>query len=758
MRGHIKLGAVGALRDYMLVDVRQYLEALANQMAAQIGGGAGDYNDLQSWGAWVMDDWRAGSGKKDAEAGGFLFSTTETRYPNQMFLPRHLHFEMTDAASLYALDASTVTGTATVGTGQTKEKWAVQIGGGSLRGLSAIWIYLSNDGAAYTIRLSDDTAGAPGTSIATATVTTNTDRPGYGWYKTTAISQSITSAAYWISLEPTTTGIVPIVGNDHAGTAPTAAYYNGSSWVSTTDYFGLLLNTEAYADDNAVPRGAVQVAEFNDELYSVSATATRPYKRDEGTAPGWVTSVATTVRGTQVFALGDLLYFANPLLSVANLMNASETVTSFSLPSGGTGEVAYYALWGGLLWAAQNGSVYYTNIPGADGADWTGPIDVGFTGEVITGIAGLGDYLYVATEKELVYVGYGDEVRGVTTWGSPSADMGKGMIHYQGSLYIPNQEALLRWDGSNMLPMGIDLGEGLPDEYQGNVAALAANNNWLLMGVNPRSTTSNPTVWAHNGQGWHHIAMLPPSMNISCLYYRRSNQRLYVGTDTGHVFSLYLPDVAGVVDNTEPEYTPVGWLETDWWYGGLREVRKDMESVFLLGENLAAAKSIKVYWKDDESTDWELLGTATADRTELRWNDYDTRPNTRQLKLGFLMQTDNPGVTPVLRAVRVKYHAMVMDWERFRLPIQVSDAQMMVDDDINPYTALQQWTQLKALSKQVPPCIFENPFGIQYEVKIVDASFQIDRYEWLPLEGRASISGVYHVTVEQVTQNEYTGS
>jgi len=750
MRGHIRLGAVGALRDYMLVDIRQYLESTANQMAAQIGGGAGDYNDLQSWAAWVMDDWRAGSGKKDAESGGFLFATTETRYPNQMFLPRHLHLEMKDAGNVYALDASTVTGEETIGTGQTKQKWAMRIGGGTGQACTTAWVYLKNDGATYTVRLSGETSSAPGTSLQTDSITTSTDRPGYSWYKASWSSQSITSTNYWISLEPSTTGIVPKVAGDHA--TPTSKYYDGAAWQSTTDYFGLILNPLAY--DDAVPSDSSQIAEFNDQLYVVGDGLI--YKRD-ASAPGWNNS-AGSAAGTQLLALGDYLYIANNVASDApSNMATDETTANFFVPGTG-GEVAYLALWGGLLWAAYGNNVWYTDLPAADGADWTGPIEVSHPGVTITGIAGQGDYLYVATTDELLYIGYGDQVLGVSVWGSPSPVMGRGMAHYQGSLYIPNQEALIRWDGANMLPMGPDLGEGLPDEYQGNIAAVTANNNWLMVGIDPRSAESSATVWAHNGQGWHYITMLPPAMTISCLYYRRSNQRLYIGTDTGLIFSVYLPDVAGVIDTTEPEYAPIGWFETDWWYGGLREVQKDMESVYILGENLTATQKISVYWQDDESTTWELLGTATGDRTELRWSDYDTRPNTRGLRLGFLLQTNDAALSPMLRAVRVKYHSMVTDWERFRLPIQVSDQQMMVDDDLNIYTGKQQWTHIRALTKQVPPVIFEDPFGVQLEVKIVDASFQMDRYDYINNEGQARISGVYHVTVEQVTQDEYAGA
>lgn len=748
MRGHIKLGAVNALRDYMLMDYRQYLESTANQMAAQIGGGAGDYNDLQSWAAWVMDDWRAGVGKKDAEAGGFLFATAETRYPNQARLPRHLALEMSDAGFVADCDAAIVSSEITIGTGQTYQKWAMQLTGGAGQSVTAIWVYLKNNGQTFTVRLSGNTAGAPGTSIATCTVTTTTTRPGYSWYKTSTISQAITSAAYWLSLEVASTGTLPLLSDTVGG--PSAAYWDGAAWQTTTDIFGVLLNPLAY--DDAVPADNTQVVEFNGELYAIGANAPNIYKRDTGTAPGW-TSAAGSVTATQAFALGDYLYLAkDSATDTPSNMDTSETITSFVVPGTG-GEVAYFAMWGGLLWSAYGNHVWYTDTPAADGAQWTGPIEVAHAGVTITGIAGLGDYLYVATSDDLAYIGYGDEVRGVTVWGSPSPDMGKGMLHYQGSLFIPNQEALLRWDGSNMLPMGVDLGEGLPDDYQGNVAALTANNNWLLMGIDPRNSSSSATLWAYNGQGWHHIATLPPTINISSLYYRRTDQRLYIGCDTGHVFSLYLPDVAGVVDTTEPEYAPVGWLETDWWFGGLREVAKDIESIYILGETMSANQTIKVYWQDDDSAGWELLGTATADRQEIRWSDYSTRPNTRALKLGFLLQTTTPSSTPVLRAVRLKYHAMVTDWSRWRIPVQVSDDQMMLDDDINIYTATQQRAHIKALTKQVQPVIFEDMDGTQYEVKIVDASFQLDKYEYI--EGNPYISGVYHVTAEQVTQDEY---
>ncbi|WP_230677640.1 hypothetical protein, partial [Streptococcus pneumoniae] len=75
-----------------------------------------------------------------------------------------------------------------------------------------------------------------------------------------------------------------------------------------------------------------------------------------------------------------------------------------------------------------------------------------------------------------------------------------------------------------------------------------------------------------------------------------------------------------------------GWLETDWFFGGLYEIYKDFESVYISGDNLSSSLYAQVYWKDDDSTGWELLGTCTSPRTELRWSNYATRPASRQIK------------------------------------------------------------------------------------------------------------------------------
>lgn len=747
MPGHIALGNVGALRDYMILDTNLYSKAPANQFAAKLATGAGDYDDLQNWSYWVMDDWQSGVGKKDAEGGGFLYGETETRYPEQMLLSRHLHLEMADNYT----DASSVSGETTVGTTATKQKWARILFGDAGRSLDTVWVYLKNDGETFTVRLSADGESGPGTSLASTTITTDATTPGYAWYKATLTDTAITDSIYWISLEHASSASVPKVGTDHGGVS--FKYYDGAVWQSTGDAFGVFFNTEAYG---AVPLDNAQVVEFNNELYVIGYNNPTIYKRDDAAATGW-TAAAGSVTGTQLLSLGDLLYIAlDESTGIPSYMDTSETITNFFVPDDANGEVAHLANYGGFLWAGYGPNVFYTSTPGADGSpDWTGPIVIGLAGEKVTGLAGQGDYMYVATEKELVYVGFADEVLGVSVWGSPSPHNGKGMLHYQGQLFIPVQESLIRFDGTSILPVGIDLGEGLPGDRQGNVAALTSTNNWLLMGVNPRNAnTVGGGVWAFNGQGWHHIATLPPGISISSLYYRRSNQRLYIGCDTGHVFSLYLTDVAQVVDTTEPEFAPVGWVETDWFFGGLKEIEKDFESVYVSGEDCTANQYVDVYWRDDESTEWEYLGRVDDNRVELRWSDYSTRPKSRQLKLGLLMRTTAANASPLIRAIRIKYHPMVSDWFRWSFPILVSDNQQELGGGKSTYNAYQKRTHLDGLITQVPPFIFRDMDDIEYEVKVMGAQIQHEGVELI--NGVKVFDSVYNITIEAIRNGIYT--
>ena len=179
------------------------------------------------------------------------------------------------------------------------------------------------------------------------------------------------------------------------------------------------------------------------------------------------------------------------------------------------------------------------------------------------------------------------------------------------------------------------------------------------------------------------------------------------------------------------------------------EIYKDFESVYISGDNLSSSLYAQVYWKDDDSTDWELLGTCTSPRTELRWSDYTTRPSSRQIKIGIALYSKTAGATPVIRAIRVKFMTMVMDRYRWSIPIEVSDNQQFPDQAFNNFNAYQMRRHLDSMIKSVPPVIFVDVDGLAYEVKVLSASEQVDKWELI--DGQPVVMYTYNMTIEQAT-------
>jgi hypothetical protein len=271
------------------------------------------------------------------------------------------------------------------------------------------------------------------------------------------------------------------------------------------------------------------------------------------------------------------------------------------------------------------------------------------------------------------------------------------------------------------------------------------------------TTSSDPaSVWAFTQQGWHHMATLPPGFGIRSMYYDRVRSRLWVSSDAWAVFYIHAPDWAlNPYNDSTSTFMPHGWLEIARVYGGLRELRKDWESVRLFGEFTATGQDVTVYWQDAGTTTWTSLGTVTADAQELRWSDYSTRPSGRWLRLAFLLATDDPTETPKIEAVSTKLLPMVTDREAWNLAIAISDDQQMVDGDINPYTASEMISHLRGLVQQVPPFIFEDVDGTQYEVKAQGSARNVTQYEWLDASQTKRIMWVYEIAVEQVTSGTY---
>lgn len=768
MSGHIKLGEPGDLRDYLLINPKQRQRSLANPMAAKLAVGAGGYDDLQNWGAWLMENWEAGVGKKEATEEGMLYSELDTRFRQQLILPPQYDIcqaYLSTGQSLIANEFDGLSSTITVSATGAIRKIAVKFtkAGSYTRGNST-YILLSGGQVAtltgttvtatqvqadiYTYVSTTPTAG---TLKATGTAYLTGDPNMYWCRFDHSGNTSFSAADYWLVLstyggESFTLPVESVVSSSNQ------RVYDGTSWANSEYQFYYQIGVT----ESGKTAGAVKMINCVNDTGAQTAYALGANWLNRWQTTGVFTS-AKTVSATCVdmVTFGDVLYIGR---GASDMYKFTPSSGSLSTLSGKKASVL--TTWNGYLWRAHENDVWYST----DGSTWVGPLQIGPDGFSVRGMAGLGDDMYCSTDEGLYRVGMGDLVFGVTRWNSENSLNGKNMIHHQGSIFIPVGQDLFQYGGAEVLSVGPNKEEGLPFTKQGNITALISHNYWLIAACSPTTASGYrwPTVWAWNGQGWHFIARIPSNCTVQSLCWDTTpidgtwaGSYLWVGTSQ-EIIKIKMPDPHPnpYLSNTK-KYFSAGYMETNWFTGGLKEIQKDVESVYAAGENLSSTRYADVYWQDDDSTSWEYLGRVTSNRQELRWSDYDTRPNTRQIKLSMVLVSNDDDSTPLISAIRVKFMSMVSDRWRWNLPVLISTQQQMLDGEVRIETAAQLRTHLDSMITSVPPVIFEDVDSVQYEVKVLSASEQIDKYEYN--NGDIQIDSVYALQLEQVTTGAYTG-
>jgi len=201
-----------------------------------------------------------------------------------------------------------------------------------------------------------------------------------------------------------------------------------------------------------------------------------------------------------------------------------------------------------------------------------------------------------------------------------------------------------------------------------------------------------------------------------------------------------------------------GWYEQDRFYGGHITLDKDFDGIYFDTEDMTSG-TIYAYWKDQDSTEWELLGNGTENDFRLRWDiDGTTRPNSKWIRIGFLFRTDDEEYTPILRAHSTRFHTMVADRWRWTLQIAVNgnevQKQEKADGTMSSWTGAEMKTHLETLLRQTPPLVYEDIDGIQYEAKVTHAGRSI-----LKAESRnegIEFQYIYNVVLDQVTSSTYS--
>lgn len=766
--GHVKLDA----KDYVLKDVNNYSMTPANQMAVKLGTGAGNYDDLENWAAWLMDDWAAGAGQKRGDDPGFDFATADTRFGGQIILPPLAYnlCQPWDTATRF-FPESYVSNTLIVDdTTSPYVAWktlpavanATQYGHNM-----AIMLWPLEEGTVVVLTpgYRNDGTGAFTWSASLTAITCNAYN-GFYQLAGTTVAVPAGSTGYY-KLQVTNGSIfLPTITTDQDSVLLTSA--NGTTWASstanrypwitrTTSTFTLASNTGMMLSW----AGTVYFATHDRQLLSWTSSG------------GWtqlsaVHGVSGAMPCAMVVVDGVIwtAYTGSTTLYKWNIAGASTSNSVLSTT----------ALWvKDYIYRADGNDLYYT----ADGTTWVSLGAVGANGSLIRDICNLAGETYIATDDGLYVLAPGEFIVPISEW--PTRKLGTTntatkiypsnpirMVNWQGSIYIAMANTLYRFDqGGSLINLSLTLNTALPTDWQGKIVSLGSSAFFLYAGVSTDSTNGTITdpdidtgfssVWAYNGQGWHCVMQLPRGVKpTTCpIEVETVGNRILVMTNSG-IMTAELPDSLAnpYEDARDLPFAPTSYIEFEWFDGGLREVRKDFESVYIAGEGFSATTFAYVLWKDDDSTAWELLGSVSANNTELRWSNSATRPNTKRLKLRIEPYNvgSNPYTSPRIDAIRVKYAPMVSDRWRWQFPIIVADNQVMMDGSLNVQTAAQMVTSLNGLIQRVAPFTFVDVDNTSYTVKVTSATKQVLEMEQLP-SGTRIFTYIYNLTVEQVDSN-----
>lgn len=772
MAGHIKLGDKLAQRDYILEDPRRYRKTLANQMAAKIGQGAGEYTDFQNWSYWVQDSWRSGVGRIDPDDGGFYFSTSDTRYNSRVMLPPIV--TPTGRKSVDDSDANfntpgSVSHTLDVD-GTTHDKVAIPYQADGT--VTELWVmvqvgYGEPEPDCYVY----SGASEPTTQVATGTLSQITQAKGYEWVRVSVDSHTASSGTqYWLVMDAVTGDSFTLpLSNQTAGTGGLMTYAD-STWSNYTvggeSLYGFVMAP--------VPgMGSMTAAvEFNSTIYAGDSSGDL-WKWDSAN------DVWTQVGTTLDAGVTDMERWMGSLWVAVGPDDNAYKVTTGDVVTQQSWAAQYFAVGFGYLWRSLNNGVYYDNAD--DLSSWSTEVVVGSSDYTIRGLAPLEDDMYVSTDQALWRIGAGDYVYGVGLWGYYDATNGKGMINHQGSIYAPQGNVVWRVNANTPMLNIWSREEPLPSSMAGTVVAMAGSNRELFALIHPSEAQGSPSLWSWNAEGWHFVAQLPPGTGAGTLVYDANTECVWVFDRTGHAWNVRVPlNIPTPQQDGSARFMPTSWMETGIFYGNLKEITKDFDSVTVLGENISTANNVEIWYRTQESTlsslvdeggtvietedgdtlaievnAWSYLGKITESGQRLRWTDYDVRPQSKDLSVAIKLVSTDEDVTPVVRAIVVRYHPVIADRWRWRLPIVVSAGQQMLDGSVNDYTYTQQTAHLDTMAKRIQPIIYTDIDGVDYEVKVVVASSTVLKYEWI--NGKPDIQSLYDVTLEQVTDEVYSG-
>jgi hypothetical protein len=747
---------------------------------------SGEYDEVDSWNEYIQEDWTMGVGRVDPTAGGFLYGEAETRVPGQVLLPAGFRqvdmnpmYDTADPVDVWHFMPEDVDRELILGAGG-KSMYAIPVNlppGANFPMESRFWFYAEIPDAAsrVSVKIYNNIASAPGAVL----LDLGYLQPPWGnepgqppvkmWHCISVQLSGLTPGLRWIVLEidnPTKT--VKVGASTKTDARRTAKSSNdGSSW--SNENIGILFAT----DFGRVNQGGLSSPKgsgffrHGGHFFFYSGEEIRWYNVGNAAyGPRWddaiIGATPPNLNPANAVVMFDKIWFSNSAFVFhvgESFSPGSPALTVIEVNPGGEG-ATLFAKHGPYLYRAVGHKLYYT----ADGTTWTQAFEVGTAGFPITGMAGMGDSLYVGTSEALYRFAPGNFVEGVTTWGSLDETNGRFMLNHRGSLYmLANGRVANFTPDGRLMDIWISRDDDMVAWRTGAVRGLSSMNNWLIAHVSggfhdgssstPTEPFGTPSLWAFQDASWHHIGNLPvegrsfeyhsPLNTYSRwpVYYDRGTKSLWAANWSGVTYQFRVPDFSlNPFNDLNSRYAPEGWLEQDRFYGGLRFVNKLLLGVRVDAENISASQPVDVFYKLNESDAWSLLGTATTDGEELRWDTIPDYPVARWVRLGFRMRTIEGAKTAKVRAVVLKFLPMVDDAFRDIVTVRLGSVQGP-DGSLETRTIDEQRKAIESLYGRGKDPVtgkdykrslvsYEDPFGDEYEVFIADYSWSMPIYAY----------------------------
>ncbi len=729
-------------KGYMSPDnLRSYTCEQTTSSLAATRGGQSDYSQLRyPYSNLSQGDWSSGSGQLVQEdLNAFHYSLgLDTSVPNQMIIGPAVH--LTGVETNYPMyDPSAVTArtlpdhemsTTSAAASYVAQKFTAPSGG-----LTATKVGVRINRQPWqrlhtaSVAIFSDSTGSPGSNLSGWVAL----YPLYKWsWNDATINVSLSSStAYWVVVKTDqSVGALPEyrLMYDQAGsyTGGAAKYStdSGSTWSVLTGFSlafrinygtaGAMNGDVAVIKYGTVNSTGTLVAGAGKKVYTWNNTS--GYWEDISTGIEGAGNDTTTDDITDVIMFNDNLFVAQGYSHNVRYYNGAAWADA--------GYAAkYFYIAKGYLWASTAvNEVKHSN----DGTTLSSAITVGENLYEITGIINYSGQLLIGKEDGIWAVDDQDLAQEYLLFREHAAPSNcVGWTVWSGMLFIPVQNTVWRWQGSQYKDVGpVNKRSGPSKSWPNKVSRMVATAPYLVAAASPAVSTGWGGLMFYNGLGWHHVAVATrPNQTVNAICVTSEigtdQTRLWLAEGDRVTYFVYPNFTNNRYDWTSADFEITGaQYVSSWWDGGLKDALKFWNRFTAIAD-IASGTSIEVYCARD-GEEWETANELTF-IGELR---PETLTNTgeytlmfpdgmvaKSIQLVFLLKTTSSSLTPRIKAFNVE--SVVR-----QIPVYVYTFRVLLANNItcmdgtteSTRTANDMWEELKRASVRNDPIIVSFPF------------------------------------------------